>query len=82
LDIRGKVLPVGGVTSKVEAAIESGIKKVLVPASNGEDIYLTKEKRETVKIILADNIVDVLEAALKDSKEKTALLAKMKKQFR
>ena len=31
LSVRGEVMPVGGVSSKVEAAIEAGIKRVIVP---------------------------------------------------
>ncbi|MCK5630474.1 MAG: ATP-dependent protease LonB, partial [Nanoarchaeota archaeon] len=37
LSVRGEVLPVGGVSSKVEAAIEAGIKTVIVPKSNLKD---------------------------------------------
>ena len=82
VDIRGKVLPVGGITAKIEAAIESGIKNVLIPTPNSEDIYLSKEKTGKIRIIKADNIVDVLETVLKDCKMKTSILRKMKKQFR
>lgn len=81
LDIRGKVLPVGGVTAKIEAAIESGVKNVLIPSANSKDVYLPKEKLEKVNIIPVENIVDVLKAALKDSKEKKRILEKMKRQF-
>ncbi|MCW4026529.1 MAG: ATP-dependent protease LonB, partial [Candidatus Bathyarchaeota archaeon] len=44
LSVRGEVLPVGGVSAKVEAAIDAGIKKVLVPKSNQRDIVMDKEK--------------------------------------
>ncbi len=79
VDIRGKVLPVGGVTSKIEAAIESGIKNVLIPEANALDVYLPKEKIKNVRIIKAKNIVDVLEFSLKNCKAKTSLLKKMRK---
>lgn len=64
LSVRGEVLPVGGVSSKVEAAIDTGIKNVIVPRSNLHDIIIKKEKLEKVNIIPVDNIGEVLKAAL------------------
>jgi Lon-like ATP-dependent protease len=81
LDVRGGVLPVGGVSSKIEAAIDSGIKKVLVPKSNMEDIYLSQERAKKIKIVPVNNIVDVLEHSLDKCKEKEKLLKKISKQF-
>jgi len=77
LDIRGNVLPVGGVTAKVEAAIDNEIRYVVVPNSNVNDIYLPKEKSEKITIISVRNIVDVLKAVLKDCEEKRRLIKKM-----
>ena len=34
LTVRGEVLPVGGVSSKVSAAVTAGFKEVIVPKSN------------------------------------------------
>lgn len=82
LDIRGRVLPVGGVTAKIEAAVESGIKNVLIPKANRQDVYLSKDILKKLEITEVENIVDVLEAVLKDCKTKNTLLKKMKKQFR
>ncbi len=81
IDVRGSVLPVGGVTAKVEAAIESGLKNVLIPKANEGDVYLGEKKGE-VNVIPVKNIAEVLEYALEDCKEKKELLAKMKKQFK
>jgi len=64
LSVRGEVLPVGGVSSKVEAAIDVGIKTIIVPKSNLQDIVLDKEKLDKVKIIPVENIEEVLEHAL------------------
>ena len=64
LSVRGDVLPVGGVSSKVEAAIETGIKIIIVPKSNLQDIVIDKEKLAKVKIIPVTRIEEVLEAAL------------------
>ena len=64
LSVRGDVLPVGGVTSKVEAAIEAGIKNVIVPKSNLRDIIIDKDKLKQIRIIPVEHIKDVLKEAL------------------
>jgi Lon-like ATP-dependent protease len=64
LSVRGEVLPVGGVNSKVEAAIEAGIKTVIVPASNVKDIIIDANKLKKIKIVAASQIKDVLKEAL------------------
>ncbi|MCL2786875.1 MAG: ATP-dependent protease LonB, partial [Methanomassiliicoccaceae archaeon] len=38
LNVRGRVLPIGGVTAKLEAAAQAGIRKVLIPKENGKDV--------------------------------------------
>ncbi len=78
LDVRGKVLPVGGVTGKIEAAIEAGIKKVLIPKGNAEDVYLAKESRGKIEVIPVNEIAEVLNYALADSPGKKKLLDKIK----
>lgn len=64
LSVRGEVLPVGGVSSKVEAAIDAGIKKVIVPKSNLQDIVVDKDKLHKIQIIPVETISQVLEQAL------------------
>jgi ATP-dependent Lon protease len=64
LSVRGEVLPVGGVSSKVEAAIDAGIKMVLVPHSNLNDIVIEKDKLKKVEIIPVKTIEEVLKHAL------------------
>ncbi len=64
LSVRGEVLPVGGVSSKVEAAIDVGIKTVIVPKSNINDIVIEDEKLKKIKIIPVTTIEEVLENAL------------------
>ncbi|MEK6981403.1 MAG: ATP-dependent protease LonB [Candidatus Micrarchaeota archaeon] len=79
LDVRGNVLPIGGVNAKIDAAIESGLKKVIIPASNGQDVYLSKSNEGKIEIVQAQTIVDVLLHALEDGPKKKTLLAKMGK---
>jgi Lon-like ATP-dependent protease len=74
LSVRGEVLPVGGVSAKIEAAIEAGAKTVIVPAANKGDVVLSPEKLKKIKIIPANNLCDVLSAALKPGKEKDSLI--------
>ena len=64
LSIRGEVLAVGGVTAKVEAAIEAGIKRVIIPQANMQDLTLSKEDQKKITIIPASNVQDVLKEAL------------------
>jgi Lon-like ATP-dependent protease len=81
LSVRGEVLPVGGVTQKVEAAVESGIKKVLIPKSNEGDLVLSDETRKKVKIIPVSNISQVLKEALSPDVKTKTLLSKIEKEF-
>ena len=73
LSVRGEVLPIGGVTSKVEAAIEAGIKNIIVPKSNIKDIVVPEEKLKKIKIIPVESIEEVLKEAL-DWKGKEKIL--------
>ncbi|MBU0471116.1 MAG: ATP-dependent protease LonB, partial [Nanoarchaeota archaeon] len=78
LSVRGEVLPIGGVTSKVEAAIEAGIKTVIVPKSNFKDIVIPKQSLNKIKIIPVETIGEVLKEAL-DWKGKESILKKILK---
>jgi Lon-like ATP-dependent protease len=73
LSVRGEVLPIGGVTSKVEAAIETGVKTVIVPRSNFKDIIIPKDKLNKIKIIPVDTIEEVLKEALDWTGKQTIL---------
>ncbi|MBI2109741.1 hypothetical protein HYT58_01050 [Candidatus Woesearchaeota archaeon] len=77
LSVRGEVLAVGGVTRKVEAAIEAGILRVIIPKANENDIILAPEIKRKIKIIPVSNIRDVLKEALV-WKGKEHILSKIK----
>ncbi len=64
LSVRGEVLPVGGVSSKVEAALEAGIKHVIVPRTNLKDIIIDPADAAKITIIPVDSIAEVLREAL------------------
>ncbi len=77
LSVRGDALPVDGISEKVHAAIECGIKKVLVPAANLKDIRLDKTDLEKVQIVPVVCVYDVVKEAL-DWKGNEKLLKKLK----
>jgi len=64
LSVRGEVLPIGGVTAKVEAAIEAGLKNVIVPKTNLKDIIIDKDNMKKINIIPVETITDVLKVVL------------------
>ncbi|MEK6978453.1 MAG: S16 family serine protease, partial [Candidatus Hydrothermarchaeota archaeon] len=64
LSVRGDVLPVGGVTAKVEAAIAAGIKKVIIPAGNMKDVMIDRKSAGLIKIVPVKNLSQALEEAL------------------
>ncbi len=64
LSVRGDVLPVGGVTYKIEAAARAGIKTVLIPRMNIGDVLIEERYKSVVTILPMDTINDVLKFAL------------------
>ena len=60
LSVRGTVLPVGGITYKIEAAAKAGIKRVLIPKSNLDDVKIEKKFYDVVEIIPVSSLYDVL----------------------
>ena len=64
LSVRGDVLPVGGVTYKIEAAARAGIRKVLIPKANMGDVLIEDEFLSLIEIIPVEKIEDVLKIAL------------------
>ncbi|MGZ4892332.1 MAG: ATP-dependent protease LonB [Halobacteriota archaeon] len=78
LSVRGEVLPVGGVTPKVEAAAKAGITRILIPKDNEGDVMLEKQYKDTVEIIPVSSIGEVLENSLLGRK-RDGLLEHLKK---
>ena len=82
LSVRGDVLPIGGATAKTEAAIEAGVKEVLMPRKNVEDIYLPKNERDKIKITPVSGIVDVLRHALVEGAKKQELIREIENGYK
>ncbi|MFQ6051184.1 MAG: ATP-dependent protease LonB [Candidatus Hydrothermarchaeota archaeon] len=78
LSVRGDVLPVGGISAKIEAAIDAGLKKVLIPKANEKDVILDDKYRGKIEIATVENIGDVLKYALIQTPRKNELLTKIK----
>ncbi|MCX6664677.1 MAG: ATP-dependent protease LonB [Euryarchaeota archaeon] len=78
ISIRGTVLPIGGVTAKIEAAAETGIKKVLIPRANLNDVLIEDKYVSQIEIVPVETLTDVLENALVDGEGKKKLLEKLK----
>jgi len=62
VSIHGKVKPVGGVVAKIEAARLAGVKKVLIPKDNWQDIFadmqeLTIQPVADIEEVIAEALV-------------------------
>ncbi len=78
LSVRGDVLPVGGVNAKIEAALNAGIKRVIIPHGNLKDVMLDPEKRRKIEIVPVKTLSEVLEEALCWSEDREGLLDRVK----
>ena len=74
ITLRGKVMPIGGVKEKVLAAYRSGIRTVILPKKNEQDLLedLPKELREEMHFVFVTDIREVLDAALEGGSGKEA----------
>ena len=72
ISIRGKIKAVGGIIPKIEAAIHAGVKKVLIPKENWQEIFNTFD----VEVIPLDNITEAVNlAAMNQAEAKTLVSA-------
>jgi ATP-dependent Lon protease len=63
--LRGRVLPVGGIKSKVLAAHRAGIKAVILPEKNARDLdEIPDDVKKDLEFVFAADMREVLEAAL------------------
>jgi len=79
LSVRGKVLPVGGITSKVQAALKAGFTGVIIPKANLQDVVLPKAELKKIKIIPVSSLHDVLGQAFTASPKKKRLISSLQK---
>ena len=76
LSVRGEVLPIGGVTAKIESAAKSGIKTVVIPRANAQDVLLDQQF-EDIEVIAVDTLDEVMEHALLIGEMKTSLVERL-----
>ncbi|OGQ77633.1 MAG: endopeptidase La [Deltaproteobacteria bacterium RIFOXYA12_FULL_58_15] len=63
--LRGRVLPVGGIKSKVLAAHRGGLTRIILPEKNRRDLdEIPREVLDSLEIIFAEDMNQVLDAAL------------------
>lgn len=63
--LRGRVLPVGGIKSKILAAHRAGFERVLLPKQNERDLdEIPESVRDELEIILVDDMRQVFAEAL------------------
>jgi ATP-dependent Lon protease len=66
ITLRGRVLPIGGLKSKILAAHLAGARIVILPRKNEKDLRdIPDEIRKSMKLILVETMDQVLEAALR-----------------
>jgi ATP-dependent Lon protease len=65
--LRGRVLPVGGIKSKVLAAHRAGLTRVVLPHRNERDLDdVPSEVRDQMEFIFAEDMAQVLAATLEE----------------
>ena len=73
ITLRGQVLPIGGVKEKVLAAHRNGLKTVILPKRNEQDIEdVPDEIKQSMKFVYVETVDDVLASALESVRGKTA----------
>jgi ATP-dependent Lon protease len=61
VSLRGKVMPIGGLPEKLMAAVRAGVKTVLIPKDNVEDLKdVPEETRNALQIIPIEDVKDSL----------------------
>ena len=72
ISIRGKVKPVGGVVSKVNAAASAGVRTVFIPRDNDQDLFRDMD----IRVIPCDHMNDILNMIFDEPQaEQTAKIA-------
>jgi Lon-like ATP-dependent protease len=77
LSVRGEVLPIGGVTAKIEAAAAAGVKTVVIPRANMQDVLLDDKYVDIVEVIPVDSLDEVMEHALIKHDHKAGLVERL-----
>ena len=67
MDLKERVLPVGGIREKIVAAERAGIKEIIMPKENERDLYdVPKDVKDKLKFHFVENIDQVLEVTFQN----------------
>jgi ATP-dependent Lon protease len=83
ITLRGQVLPIGGVKEKILAAHRNGLRTVILPKRNEQDLDdVPEEIKKSMKFIFVETVDEVIKSSLetprKNSKSKTSTNTKKK----
>lgn len=72
IDLHGNIWAIGGTVAKIEAAIESGCKKVFIPAENYNELEEKHrmEFRKNIDVVPVTNISEIISIVFGKSKSK------------
>lgn len=69
ITLRGRVLPIGGLKSKILAAQRAGLKKVIIPEKNKKDLKdIPKSVKKALDIKFVNNVDEVFDIAIEKEK--------------
>jgi ATP-dependent Lon protease len=65
ITLRGRVLPIGGVKDKVLAAHRAGVRTVIIPRENEQDLReIPDDVRNDLRFVFADHMRDIIPVAM------------------
>ena len=70
-------MPIGGVSAKIEAAVKSGIERVIIPRSNLQDVLIDEKYESMVEVLPVDSLDEVLQHALVGAEDKVSLVERL-----
>ena len=69
ITLRGQVLPIGGVKEKILAAHRNGLRTVILPKRNEQDLDdVPEEIKKSMKFVFVETVGDVIKSALETKK--------------
>ena len=67
ITLRGQVLPIGGVKEKVLAAHRNGLRTIILPKRNQQDLDdVPEEIKNSMKFVFVESVDDVIKTALEE----------------
>ncbi|HSJ87024.1 MAG TPA: endopeptidase La, partial [Anaerolineales bacterium] len=70
ITLRGQVLPIGGVKEKVLAAHRNGLRTIILPKRNQQDLDdVPDEIKKSMKFVFVEDVDEVIQSALEESQK-------------